>query len=80
MFVKLYSHSLSRYFLDQDAAIANGTLSGIPINLKVLGIGNGWIVSRLAKHCATSEGKDVPHRTLFYNSPVSSAMEHPTRE
>jgi hypothetical protein len=33
-----------RYLLDQNAAIAAGTLSGIPINLKVLGVGNGLTV------------------------------------
>jgi len=32
------------YFIDQNAAIAAGTISGIPINLKVLGIGNGLTV------------------------------------
>ncbi|KAI0833548.1 serine carboxypeptidase [Trametes gibbosa] len=31
----------SRYFLDQNAGIADGQVEGIPINLKVLGIGNG---------------------------------------
>jgi hypothetical protein len=35
-----------RYFLQQNAAIRFGTLKGIPINLKVLGIGNGLTVWR----------------------------------
>ncbi|KAI0671803.1 serine carboxypeptidase [Trametes maxima] len=30
-----------RYFLDQNAAIANGSAHGLPVNLKVLGIGDG---------------------------------------
>ncbi|KAF9644244.1 alpha/beta-hydrolase [Thelephora ganbajun] len=36
-----YGPTMASYFLDQNAAIAAGTLSGIPINLKTLGIGNG---------------------------------------
>ena len=35
-----------RYFLQQNAAIRFGTLKGISINLKVLGIGNGLTVRR----------------------------------
>lgn len=37
-------HHLDRHILDQNAAIAAGTLSGLSINLKVLGIGNGLTV------------------------------------
>jgi hypothetical protein len=33
-----------RYILRQNAAIRVGTLKGLPINLKVLGIGNGLTV------------------------------------
>jgi hypothetical protein len=33
-----------RYFLQQNAAIKYGTVTGVPINLKVLGIGNGLTV------------------------------------
>ena len=32
------------YFLQQNAAIKFGTVKGVPINLKVLGIGNGLTV------------------------------------
>ena len=38
--------STCRYFLQQNAAIRFGTLKGITINLKVLGIGNGLTVWR----------------------------------
>jgi hypothetical protein len=38
--------SACRYFLQQNAAIRFGTLKGIPINLTVLGIGNGLTVWR----------------------------------
>ncbi|KAI0795769.1 alpha/beta-hydrolase [Abortiporus biennis] len=36
-----YGPTFAAYFLQQNAAIAAGTLSGIPINLKVLGVGDG---------------------------------------
>jgi hypothetical protein len=36
--------STCRYFLQQNAAIKFGTLKALPINLKVLGIGNGLTV------------------------------------
>jgi hypothetical protein len=39
--------SACRYFLQKNAAIRLGTLKALPINLKVLGIGNGFIVCRL---------------------------------
>ena len=49
----------SSYFLDQNSAIAAGTISGITINLKVLGIGNGLTVCSAMRtddeqfiHCA----------------------------
>ena len=33
------------FFLQQNAAIAAGTVQGVPINLKVLGVGDGLTVS-----------------------------------
>ncbi len=36
---------MHRHFLDQNAAIANGSVSGVPINLKFLGVGDGLTVS-----------------------------------
>jgi len=36
-----YGPVMTSYFLDQNDAIANGTIKGIPLKLKVLGIGNG---------------------------------------
>ena len=37
----------SRYFLQQNAAILDGTANGVTINLKVLGIGNGLTVRHI---------------------------------
>ncbi|KAG5651454.1 hypothetical protein H0H81_008590 [Sphagnurus paluster] len=39
-----YGPAFSAYILAQNAAIAAGTLQGLPLNLKVLGIGNGLTV------------------------------------
>ncbi|KAH9853362.1 serine carboxypeptidase [Lenzites betulinus] len=36
-----YGPTFAAYFLDQNAAIASGSISGLPINLKVLGVGDG---------------------------------------
>ncbi|CAE6433513.1 unnamed protein product [Rhizoctonia solani] len=36
-----YGPTFASHFLDQNAAIAAGTITGVPINLKVLSIGNG---------------------------------------
>ncbi|KAH9887597.1 serine carboxypeptidase [Cubamyces lactineus] len=36
-----YGPDFAAYFLQQNAAIASGSISGIPINLKVLGVGDG---------------------------------------
>jgi hypothetical protein len=45
---------MSRYFLSQNAAIAAGTVTGIPLNLKVLGVGDGLTVSAIVfKKCTT---------------------------
>ncbi|EIM82394.1 serine carboxypeptidase [Stereum hirsutum FP-91666 SS1] len=36
-----YGPTFASYFMDQIAGIANGTVSGTPLNFKTLGIGNG---------------------------------------
>jgi hypothetical protein len=37
-------HFVSRYFLQQNEAIASGSITGVPINLQVLGVGDGLTV------------------------------------
>ena len=39
------SSPLPSYLLEQNAGIANGSVSGTPINLKFLGVGDGLTVS-----------------------------------
>lgn len=41
------AHIMNRYFLEQNAGIANGTVEGITIPLKFLGVGDGITVSSL---------------------------------
>ncbi|ETW75785.1 serine carboxypeptidase S10 [Heterobasidion irregulare TC 32-1] len=36
-----YGPTFAAYFLEQNAKVANGSVSGLPINLKVLGVGDG---------------------------------------
>jgi hypothetical protein len=48
-----------RYFLQQNAAISYGTVEGVTINLKVLGIGNGLTVRGSAMpRCLISNDPD----------------------
>ena len=42
-----YGPTFAAYFLQQNAAIKAGTLTGTIINLKTLGIGNGLTVSHM---------------------------------
>ena len=49
------SYPLLSYLLEQNAGIANGSVSGTPINLKFLGVGDGLTVSasrlRINQNC-----------------------------
>ena len=42
---------LHRYFLDQNDAIANGSASGVKINVKNVGIGGPYMVSSQTASC-----------------------------
>jgi hypothetical protein len=42
-----YGPVFAAYFLSQNAAIAAGTINGITLNLKTLGIGDGFTASSL---------------------------------
>ena len=56
-----------RYFLQQNAAIKHGTLKGVNINLKYLGIGNGLTV-RLSNASLANVFLMTPFRTRFRNT------------
>ena len=43
------SYTLLSYLLAQNAGIANGTVTGTPINLKFLGVGDGLTVRSVSK-------------------------------
>ncbi|KAI9066213.1 serine carboxypeptidase [Trametes sanguinea] len=54
-----FGPAFSRYFLDQNARIAHGGLQGVPVNLKVLGIGDGLIA------CPTPQDPLVQYESYF---------------
>lgn len=56
----------ARYFLEQNAAIASGTITGVPINLKVLGVGDGLTVSTTTHVLNLAEY--LPYRTRSRNT------------
>jgi hypothetical protein len=61
--------SACRYFLQQNAAIRFGTLKGITINLKVLGVGNGLTVWRSGMpRCLSCVLLMIGIRTHFRNT------------
>ncbi|KAF9644836.1 serine carboxypeptidase [Thelephora ganbajun] len=67
-----YGPTMASYFLDQNAAIAAGTLSGIPINLKALGIGNGLTDPITQYPGYISYAKTNPYHPLVSDSTISS--------
>ncbi|KAH9974756.1 serine carboxypeptidase [Lactifluus volemus] len=68
-----YGPTFSVHFLEQNAAIKNGTVTGVPINLKVLGIGNGLTdpISQYPGYLTYAESN--PYHPLVSNSVISSA-------
>ncbi|KAN0107688.1 carboxypeptidase S1 [Russula decolorans] len=62
-----------RYFLQQNAAIRFGTLKGIPINLKVLGIGNG-LTDPLSQYPGYIQyAQSNPYHPLVNSSVIATA-------
>jgi len=69
-----YGPTMASYFLDQNAAIAAGTLSGIPINLKVLGIGNGLTDPITQYPGYISYAKTNPYYPLVNDPTIEAAI------
>jgi len=68
-----YGPTFAAYFLDQNAAIANGRLVGTRINLKVLGIGNG-LTDPLSQYPGYIQyAQSNPYHPLVDTSVISSA-------
>ncbi|KAK7050507.1 carboxypeptidase [Favolaschia claudopus] len=70
-----YGPTFAAYFLSQNAAIAAGTLSGVPLNLKTLGIGDGMTdpVSQYAGYI-TYAGTN-PYHALVPDDYISTANQ-----
>ncbi|EMD34742.1 hypothetical protein CERSUDRAFT_86172 [Gelatoporia subvermispora B] len=68
-----YGPTFAAYFLQQNAAIANGSISGLPINLKFLGVGDG-LTDPLAQYPGyiTYAGSNSYH-PLVSSSEISKA-------
>lgn len=74
-----YGPTFAAYFLQQNAAIAAGTLQGIPINLKVLGVGDG-LTDPLSQYPGyISYAASNPYHPLVSSSTLSRANSSFTR-
>ncbi|KAJ7634047.1 serine carboxypeptidase [Mycena rosella] len=68
-----YGPIFAKYFLDQNAAIAAGTATGLNLNLKTLGIGNG-LTDGLSQYPGyISYAKSNPYGALVSASTIKSA-------
>ncbi|KAJ7596121.1 serine carboxypeptidase [Mycena floridula] len=68
-----YGPIIANYFLTQNVAIASGTVSGIPLNLKVLGIGDG-MTDALAQYPGYIEyAASNPYHPLVASSVIATA-------
>ena len=69
------------YFLQQNAAILDGTVEGVSINLKVLGIGNGITVRHwgylAGRRVANSTNQDALSQYPGYMEYAESNPYHP---
>ncbi|GJE86462.1 carboxypeptidase [Phanerochaete sordida] len=74
-----YGPTFAAYFLQQNAAIAAGTLQGIPINLKVLGVGDG-LTDPLSQYPGyITYAASNPYHPLVSTSTLNSANSSFTR-
>jgi carboxypeptidase C (cathepsin A) len=68
-----YGPTFAAFFLQQNAAIAAGTVSGVPINLKVLGVGDG-LTDPLSQYPGyISYAASNPYHSLVSASTISTA-------
>ncbi|KAI0000651.1 serine carboxypeptidase [Russula compacta] len=68
-----YGPTFAAYFLEQNAAIRNGRITGVPINLKVLGIGDG-LTDPISQYPGYLEyAKSNSYHPLVNSSVIASA-------
>lgn len=68
-----YGPTFASYFLDQNAAIDAGTLTGIKINLKVLSVGNGLTDPYSQYPGYVKYAQSNPYHALVSSSTIKSA-------
>ncbi|KAF5360521.1 hypothetical protein D9756_004504 [Leucocoprinus leucothites] len=68
-----YGPAFAAYFLDQNAAIAKGTVSGTKMNLKVLGIGDGLTDPLLQYEGYLTYAKSNPYHPLVSATDLARA-------
>ncbi|GAB1517195.1 hypothetical protein RhiTH_000239 [Rhizoctonia solani] len=68
-----YGPTIASYFLDQNAAIAAGTITGIKINLKVLSVGNGLTDPYSQYPGYVKYAMSNPYQPLVSTSTITSA-------
>ncbi|KAI0676674.1 serine carboxypeptidase [Trametes maxima] len=68
-----YGPTFANYFLEQNAQITNGSVSGLPINMKFLGIGNGLTDALTQYPGYMSYASSNPYYPLVSQSTVDSA-------
>ncbi|KIY63529.1 serine carboxypeptidase [Cylindrobasidium torrendii FP15055 ss-10] len=70
-----YGPTFAAHFLDQNDAIANGTVEGIPLNLQVLGVGDG-LTEPLSQYPGYIEyAASNPYHQLVDNATIAAAKE-----
>ncbi|KAJ3556291.1 hypothetical protein NM688_g2106 [Phlebia brevispora] len=74
-----YGPTFAAYFLQQNEGIANGTVSGLPINLKFLGVGDG-LTDPLSQYPGyISYAASNPYHPLVSTSTINTANNSFTR-
>ena len=68
-----YGPIFASYFLDQNAAISAGTITGVKINLKVLSIGNGLTDPYSQYPGYVKYAMSNPYHPLVNESTINSA-------
>ncbi|CAE6433506.1 unnamed protein product [Rhizoctonia solani] len=68
-----YGPTIAAYFLDQNAAVAAGTIKGVKINLKVLSVGNGLTDPHSQYPGYVKYAMSNPYQPLVSTSAITSA-------
>ncbi|KAI0326943.1 serine carboxypeptidase [Cubamyces sp. BRFM 1775] len=70
-----YGPIFARHFLDRNAAVANGSLKEIPLNLKVLGIGDGLIDPLIQYKAELTYAQHNPYHPTVDNDTLAAANQ-----